>query len=56
MNFHIAMFGLGAPELIIIGVVLLFLFGGSQLPRLAKGVADAIRELKKAAKDEHDTP
>lgn len=41
---------IGAPELIAIGVVLLFLLGGKKIPELAKGVADAIREFKVASK------
>jgi sec-independent protein translocase protein TatA len=42
---------IGAPELIVIALVLLLLFGGKKLPELAKGVGDAIREFKKAAKE-----
>jgi len=43
---------IGTPELLVLFVVLLFLFGGSKLPQLAKGVADSIVEIKKAAKSE----
>lgn len=42
---------IGAPELIVIALVLLLLFGGKKLPELARGVGDAIREFKKAAKE-----
>jgi len=39
---------IGAPELIIIAVILLVLFGGKKLPELARGIGDAIKEFKKA--------
>lgn len=46
------LFGLGAPELIVILVILLVLFGGSKLPGLAKGLGQSIKEFKKSSKDE----
>jgi len=45
-------FGLGTPELIVILVILLVLFGGAKLPSLAKGLGQSIKEFKKATKDE----
>jgi sec-independent protein translocase protein TatA len=35
------------PEWIIVLVVILVLFGGSQLPKLARGLGSAQREFKK---------
>ena len=44
--------GLGGPELMIIFLIILLLFGGAKLPGLAKGLGESIREFKKAAKEE----
>ena len=39
---------LEGPELIIVLVVVLVLFGGAQLPKLAKNLGTAQKEFKKA--------
>lgn len=38
--------GLGTPELIIIAVIILLIFGGSQLPKLAKNIGASAKELR----------
>lgn len=43
------MFGLRLPELLIIGVVLLLLFGTKKLPDLGDSLGKGIRAFKKAA-------
>lgn len=40
---------LGAPELLIIFLVVLLLFGGAKLPELARGLGKAIRNFKEEA-------
>jgi sec-independent protein translocase protein TatA len=43
--------GLGAPELIIILLVVLLLFGSTKLPKLAKSLGEASKEFKKGIAD-----
>jgi sec-independent protein translocase protein TatA len=45
------MFGLGAPELILIAVLLLVLFGAKKIPELMQGLGKGIKEFKKATSD-----
>ena len=45
------MFGLGAGELIVVGVILFLLFGAKRLPEIGKGLGGAIREFKKVKRD-----
>jgi sec-independent protein translocase protein TatA len=41
----------GGPEWIIILLVILVIFGGSQLPKLARGLGSAQREFKKGLEE-----
>jgi sec-independent protein translocase protein TatA len=41
--------GLGGPEMVLIFVIVLVLFGGQKLPEFARGLGKSIREFKKAA-------
>ena len=53
---------LGAPELIIVLIVILVLFGGAKLPKLARSLGQAQSEFKKGIQtsdvddDEGDKP
>ena len=40
--------GLGAPEIIIILVIVLLMFGGKKIPELMKGIGKGIKEFKDA--------
>ena len=45
---------LGAPEIILIFVLVLILFGGKKLPDFARGLGKGLREFKKATKEIKD--
>ncbi|MEJ7778759.1 MAG: twin-arginine translocase TatA/TatE family subunit [Daejeonella sp.] len=47
--------GLGGPELILIAVVVLLLFGGKKLPELMRGLGKGINEFKNAKDGVHET-
>jgi len=42
--------GIGTPELILIALVVLLLFGGSKIPELMKGVGKGVRGFKEGLK------
>lgn len=46
------MFGIGMPELIIILVIMLVIFGPGKLPQLGASLGGAIRSFKKAAEED----
>lgn len=45
------MFGLGTPEIILIIIVILVLFGSKKIPEFMQGIGKGIREFKRAASD-----
>lgn len=45
------MFGLRLPELLVIALVILLLFGGKKLPELMKGLGKGIKGFKDGMKD-----
>lgn len=46
------MFGLGLPELVVVLVIALVMFGPSKLPSLGKSLGEAIRGFKKAVEED----
>ena len=49
------MFGLGAPELIIILLLVVLLFGAAKIPELGRSVGEGLANLKKGLKDANST-
>lgn len=47
---------IGTTEWLIIALIVLLLFGGKKIPELFKGLAEAVKEFKKAAKDTDKEP
>jgi len=46
---------LGAPEIILILVIILVLFGGKKIPELMKGLGKGMKEFKDAQNGESTT-
>jgi sec-independent protein translocase protein TatA len=46
--------GLGTPEILIIAIVILLLFGGKKIPELMKGMGKGIRSFKKGLNEDDD--
>lgn len=43
---------IGWPQIVLIAVVVLLLFGGKKIPELMKGLGSGIKEFKDASKEE----
>ena len=43
-----SVFGLGGTEIAVLFLIILLIFGPSQIPKMAKGVGQALREFRKA--------
>ena len=47
---------LGVPELIIIFLIIVVLFGATRLPQIGKGLGEGIRNFKRGMKDADAAP
>ncbi|MDD2850835.1 MAG: twin-arginine translocase TatA/TatE family subunit [Desulfuromonadaceae bacterium] len=45
------MFGFGMPEIIIIGVILLVVFGPGKIPQLGSSLGSAIRNFRQSSEE-----
>ena len=50
------MFGLRMPELLVVGLIVVLLFGTKKLPELGAGLGEAIRGFKKSMAGEDEKP
>lgn len=50
-NYYTLLGIFGGPEIIIIAVAALLLFGGKRLPELMRGLGKGIKDVKKATDD-----
>jgi sec-independent protein translocase protein TatA len=48
------MFGLGIPELLIILVIVVLLFGAGKLPQIGSGLGEGIRNFRKSMKEKNE--
>jgi sec-independent protein translocase protein TatA len=47
-------FGLGGSEVMLVFLIILLIFGPSQIPKMARGLGQALREFKKAQREISD--
>ena len=45
------MFGIGMPELIIILIIILIIFGAGKIPEIGSGIGRGIKNFKKATEE-----
>lgn len=50
------MFGIGMPELIIILIIILIIFGAGKLPEIGSGIGKGIKNFKKATNEPPEEP
>ena len=50
------MFGIGMPEIIVIMIIVLIIFGAGKLPEIGSGIGRGIKNFKKATQEVDDKP
>ena len=51
MQTNMLLFSLGMPEIILIALAILLIFGGKKIPELMRGLGKGVSEFKKGVKD-----
>ena len=47
---------LSMPELLIVGGLVVLMFGSNKLPKLGGAIGESIKNFKKGVRDDHDHP
>jgi sec-independent protein translocase protein TatA len=45
------MFGIGVPEIIVIGIIILLIFGAKRLPGIGEGLGKTVKELRNVKRE-----
>ena len=51
---NMRVFGIGMPELLVILLICLLVFGAAKLPEIGKALGKTIKEFKKSIKEDSD--
>ncbi|MEG1642999.1 MAG: twin-arginine translocase TatA/TatE family subunit [Bacteroidales bacterium] len=54
MNSFLFLGGIGLPEILIIALILLLLFGGKKIPELMKGIGKGVKSFKEGISGKED--
>lgn len=52
MTLHMIPLVIGWPQIVLIAIVILLIFGGKKIPELMRGLGSGIKEFKDASKEE----
>ncbi len=52
--YPLAIFGLGPPELLLLFLIILIVFGAGKIPQIGSGLGKGIRNFRKAVKGEEE--
>lgn len=56
MSLYIIPLMIGWPQIVLIAIVILLIFGGKKIPELMRGLGSGIKEFKDASKEEEKNP